>query len=56
MSGYIGKTVNLLSRGSRKVKRITALDPAKPLFYTNRTALISYIHKDDAEVKNLEKD
>ena len=50
MSGYIGKMINLLSRGSRKVKRITALDPAKPLFYINRTAIISYIHKDDAEV------
>jgi len=50
MSGYIGKMVNLLSRGTKRIKRITALDPAKPLFYTNRTAMISYIHIDDAEV------
>lgn len=50
MSGYIGKMVNLISRGTRRVKRITALDPAKPLFYTNLTGMISYIHKDDADV------
>ncbi|XP_070491648.1 lipase member H-A-like [Chironomus tepperi] len=53
MSGYIGKMVNLLSSGTRKIHRITALDPAKPLFYTNRTAMISYIHMNDAELVDI---
>lgn len=66
MSGYIGKWLSFFSRGTRKIKRITGnyyclkfsieiiflsgLDPAKPLWYHNLTSLITYIHKDDAEV------
>lgn len=33
MAGYVGRWVIALSRGNMKLKRITALDPAGPMFY-----------------------
>jgi hypothetical protein len=53
LSGFAGKWLTLFSYGMKKIKRITALDAAKPLFYTNLTAIITYIHANDAEVINF---
>lgn len=40
MAGYIGRWIIALSRRTMKLKRITALDPAKPMFYHIRNILV----------------
>lgn len=50
MAGYIGSWTYALSGTRVKLKRITALDPAKPMFYTGLTFLPTHINFNDAEV------
>lgn len=49
MSGYIGRWIIALSRRSLQLYRISALDPALPLFYTNFVFLPMSLSSRDAE-------
>jgi hypothetical protein len=51
MSGYIGRWIIAISRNKMKVKRITALDPAKPMFYSNVVFLPTSLSFFDAQVE-----
>lgn len=50
MSGYIGRWIIALSRKRFLLRRITALDPAKPMFYTNYIYLPICLSARDASV------
>lgn len=50
MSGYIGRWIIALSRNRFHLSRISALDPAKPLFYTNFIFLPMSLSSRDAQV------
>lgn len=50
MSGYIGRWIIALSRNRFQLNRITALDPAKPLFYTKFIFLPISLSARDAKV------
>jgi pancreatic triacylglycerol lipase len=49
MVGYIARTYKSLSKTNRKIKRISALDPALPLFYPKVIFFPQHIEADDAD-------
>ncbi|CRL01709.1 CLUMA_CG014925, isoform A [Clunio marinus] len=53
MAGYIGRWMIALSRGRSKLARITALDPAKPLFYEDLIFLPTHLTFFDAEFVDI---
>jgi len=53
LSGYIGRSVTTLSANTLKIKRITALDPAKPLFFTKLSFLPRHLSPSDAEFVDI---
>jgi Lipase len=51
LAGYFGSWVIAFSRGTMKIGRITALDPAKPMFYTKLAFLPTHLTYRDAYVR-----
>ena len=44
-----------MSRGTMKIGRITALDPAKPMFYTRLAFLPTHLSYRDADVRSKDE-
>lgn len=51
LAGFVGREIIRQSGGKRKIKRITGLDPAFPLFYPGW--LVGHISENDAELVDV---